>query len=805
MIIEIIPDINLSNSRLESLLTNIHVYKNLFSRIKLRERKILEQNQVTYEILFCKDKEKLNITFYYLIPDELLELVMNELNVCYPKATFKVKSDNFRTEKINGVIHVTSENHMIDVKDVLELELDQHSFLALKTDLRAEYPLNSLLETSKILREGEKVLLQYILIPCEQSTSVEFEEALKEFKEGTLVSKLKLDGKKIAKGSAKFAYNTIAEVLNLGSLLFTNKEYEKINLDELDNNTLFRTGLSQNTKDKSSSLYYDTSIRIATNSDRSDLILKLFQRAFNLLQGDNKLVPRKIKKVELIEATKDRKTIDKFNEDALSTRELAQMMQLPTKYYQKEYSMNNIEVRELNISHVFTTKGVQIGWTTYKGNKTPLFFPLDDLDSLCQCWISIGKMGSGKSTCGKNTALQLLQNGVSVFAVDVADGEMIDSIENGLPKDFNKIIDLDFGNTDFPIALSWSECANNGDKTIETKLASQLKNFLNKLARSEGQKLTSRMERFLGASAKAVFMKPTANLYDVILCLTDRKYRDNLIKEHNITGRLKWTLEQLNDDRSETGTKLTYVNGILDRLESLLDNEFASNCLLQEANLNIDFRKWADEGYFVGIRIPKDTLLDDATDLLVTYVVSKLWLAILTRSNVPLEKRKPCMLILDEPHQFPTVLTELHSIIREMRKWRFGIFIFAHEFSDFKGMKTLFKSAGSNYFIYSTSKETYRDLLEELQPFTLEEMLKTPWHSAIVNMRYKNEQICVMADMLDKPPVKRIYTRQNVFGRPLEKVQDDIFKKSMQFEEEFMNSMNNNTEESINVQQEAIL
>jgi len=243
----------------------------------------------------------------------------------------------------------------------------------------------------------------------------------------------------------------------------------------------------------------------------------------------------------------------------------------------------------------------------------------------------------------------------------------------------------------------------------------------------------------------------------------------------------------------------------MDRLEALLDNEFAANCLLQEANLDIDFRKWADEGYFVGIRVQKDTLLDDTTDLLVTYIVSKLWLDILTRSNIPKEQRKPCILILDEPHQFPTVLTELYSIIREMRKWRFGIFIFAHEFSDFKGMKSLFKSAGTNYFIYSTSKEIYKELLEELQPFELEEMLKTKWHNSIVNMRYKQEQICVMVDMLDALPAKRKYKKENIFGRPVEKVQDEIFKKSMHFEEEFINNMNDNKEKEVNIQQEAIL
>lgn len=769
MIIEITPDVNLNNNRLESMLTNIHTYKNLLNRINLKDKKILPQTQITYEILFSKE----NISFYYIISDTLEELVKNELNVCYPKATFKFKNDNYRIEKDNGILNVIKENHMIEVKDAIELELDQHSFLSLKTDLRAEYPLNSFLETSKVLKENENVLLQYILIPCEPSTSTDFESAIKEFNEGKLLEKHKLDGRKIAKTGLKLAYSCIAEVMDLASLIITNQEYERLNLDELDNNILFRNGLSQNTKDKSSSLCYDTSIRISTDSSRSDLILKLFQRAFNLMQGDNKLVPRKVDKSELLEAVKERKVVYKFNEDALSTKELAQLIQLPTKYYQQEYKIKNIDIMEINIPPVFTAKGVQIGWTVYKGNKIPVFFPLDDLDSLCQCWLSIGKMGSGKTTCGENTAIQLLKNDISVFAIDVADGSMIDNIAKGLPESFSKIVDLDFGDISNPIPLSWSEAALCGeDRTMETKLASQLKNFLNKLSKTE---TSDRMERFLGAAAKAVFKNPNANLYDVILCLTDKNYRHKIIKENNIDGRLKYTLEQLDDDK--TGTKPMYISGIMDRLEALLDNEYVANCLLQKANPDINFRKWADEGYFVGIRIPKDTLLDDATDLLVTYVVSKLWLAILSRHNIPKEKRKPCMLFLDEPHQFPTVLKELYSIIREMRKWRFGTFIFAHEFGDFKNMKTLLKSAGTNYFIYSTSKETYKELLEELQPFDLEAMLKTKWHHAIVNMRYKEEQVCVMTDMLKPLPKKNNYKPVNVYGNPIKDVENYILER----------------------------
>jgi type IV secretory pathway TraG/TraD family ATPase VirD4 len=186
-----------------------------------------------------------------------------------------------------------------------------------------------------------------------------------------------------------------------------------------------------------------------------------------------------------------------------------------------------------------------------------------------------------------------------------------------------------------------------------------------------------------------------------------------------LEGRVKYTLEQLDDNKDKlTGTKANYISGIMDRLKALLDNEYVANCLLQTPSKENNFRKWADEGYFVGIRVPKDKLLDGETDLLVTYIVSKLWLSVLSRDNIHKDERKPCMLILDEPHQFPTVFKELYSIIREMRKWR----------------------------------------------------------HAVVSMRYKDKNICDMGHMIPPLPAKQKYNRININGVSKDTVYADIFK-----------------------------
>lgn len=760
---KVLVDSTLDNSKLNGMLINLHQEKPFIKRVNFSKRNVFNVKTsplIAYEILIAKK----DISFYYTFDKILNTLALNEFNVCYPKSNLKEDKYIFKPNYIE------------------ELQLKEHSFLSLKTG-RGLFPLSSFLESSRVLKDDEKVVIQFILEPVSELYSSN--TAIEDFQEGHLRKKIKINGAYFMKIGAKIIYYTSAEIMSLFSLILTNEDLEIENLSKLENTNIFRRGLSENTKIKSDFPKYDTSIRVtAQSTERSNFLVHLFENAFNAVEEDNKLELRKLKYDKLKLAFLQKNPIDKIYRDLLSTKELSQLLQLPTISYQHEYNLQNIEIQETLVPDIFRQDGIQIATAKFRGKTIPINFPIKDknnltkeeINSLCQCWISIGKMGTGKTTNGENLAIQLVNLGISVFAIDVADGKMIDNIENKLPKEFTKIIDLNFGDIEHPIPLSWTETATHGATAIiGTKIASQLKNFLNKLAKTE---TSDRMERFLGAAAKAVYVNPDANLYDVVLCLTDKNYRHNIIKENKIEGRVKQTLLQLDDPK--TGTKNVYIAGIMDRLEALLDNEFVANCLLQKANPDIDFRKWADEGYFIGIRLPKSVLLDDATDLLVTYIVSKLWLAILSRQNIQEEERKPCFLILDEPHQFPTVLSELYSIIREMRKWHLGTIILAHEFGDFKDMKKLLKSAGTNYFIYSTSKETYKDLQEELQPYTLEQCLKTPWHNAIINIRYKDKQLCIVGNML-KPKNGTKRAISNIYGNDIKEVQKEIYEKCDKF------------------------
>lgn len=763
VIFKILPDLDITNEGVSSFLTNVHHFKQLRDRVNWWGKTLTHSNNIVYEIVLTKKDN----SFHIIVPDDYADTVYNELNVCWPKATFKKTVDYMC---------------MFNIKAAAELELREHFFMSIKVDKRGLFPLSNLLETSRMLVDDERVIIQMILKPTDDRWYEDVENSIKDFNAGHMTSRLAIgDYSGLKRQAAKLVYGASMEVLSLISYFLTNEELEQESIDKYMYANYFRQGLSHNTCKKSQYLAYDTTIRIAVDStgdaERLDFLERGFTRAFNSVTEDNGFKVQETDLKQLSKYIKNRKPFIKINKDLLSVHELTQLIQMPTKHFQQLYHIENINTRELELPKAFTEGGLQLGHTTFRGVRMPAYIPISDYDMLCRFWCYIGEMGTGKTTAGENVAIQALQNGFGVCAIDVADGRLIDNITKALPRSFNKIINLDFGDVEHPIPLAWTELGAEDDSIgVENRISAQLKTFLSKFSYTA---TSDRMEKYLGAIARAVFKNPQASLYDVILGLTSKKFRDQLIADYNITGRLKFTLNQLDDPKTGE-TKTQYVVGILDRLEALIDNEYVSNCLLQKANPEINFRKWLDEGYFIGVRIPKDVLLDDATDLLVTYTVSKLWLAILSRHNIPVEKRNPAFLLLDEPHQFPSVLVLLKDIIREMRKWRLGIMCFAHNFKDYSYMQSIMMSAGTNYIIYNTSKETYNILHEELAPFTIEELMATKQHHAVVRMKSDEGQICFMCDMMDslsKKPGCVPRTIPNVYGRPVALVEEEVFER----------------------------
>jgi len=684
----------------------------------------------------------------------------------------------------------------------VNLKLGQHYFLSLLTDKRTVEPLPSIFEVTKSMEENDYALIQLGLIPINVN---EFYEAVNnaydKYKKGNMPQKKEFNAERVIKGTAKLGATVGIEIMKTVAELITEDSVELESVEDPNRLNLIREGgLSNSTKRKGKYRGFDMTLRViasSNNENRKNAILKSLQSSFRTLNDDNDLKTKEVKNTDVfLDKIKNRKLpFIKLNKDYISTAELAKFIQMPTWNLQQEFkNIENIATREVDVPKTMRENGISIGDITNRGKNKKVYWPTDNYDELCLPRVVVGGMGTGKSIgFGSGFATDAIRKGFSTFALDVSDGDMANTIRDSLPKDFpeDHIIDLNFGDVERPIPLNWNEVTNGVIKNsqVSNLMANQLVNYMNKFSDKSG----NRTERYMKAAAKTVYeYDKSATLLEVILIILSEEYRKDVV-ENIRTPRLR---DLWNDfSNMKEGKRRQVAQPILNRFDVLIGNETIANSLFQKNGHNIDFRKWADGDekgpYCVILRVPKSILWEDATDALSTYLIAKLWLSILTRIDQPTNERKPCFLIMDEPHQFISGAKAWQRMVVESRKWRLGLIFMFHDWSQLpRDLSKIIKSAGPHYTLYSSSKRTFMDLKEEIAPFTVEEALKVKTHYAINVIKANNQYHQFLAKMA-KPPIDNnknwrhkyidrkdiTKTCSNKYGNNLKEIKENIYQR----------------------------
>lgn len=749
MIYQIIPDINVENKGVGTLLENIHVYRNLKSRLKIKADKdtiainIDKMGNYSYEIYI--DKE--NIEFFFSFPEEYKDLVDSELNQCWPKSTFKV---------VSGV-HLKRIDNRVSIS---QLELQHHYFLSLRVDKRGLFPLSSIMEVQRLLKQDDFALVQVVLEPETPYWYLACEDAIKEFHKGYMVKKLGVDRKNIINGVKKFAVNFLYETASVihDFLIDEELEYEPIRDQELT--YLFRNGLSNNTQQKPKYSAYNTDIRLTAYSrdkQKQGIILRNLEVAFRSMKEDNYFVARKVKekrKARFIQHIRRRIIPHKLNKNILSTNEISQIMQLPTKSYQVMYKLYTIDTREIDVPAELMKGSIRIGEAVYKGHKRMTYWP-PGYNVLALPKVIIGPMGAGKTEYAANFAVDAVRSGDSVVVFDyIKNCELSRTIASNLPRE--KVISIRLDKDDMEFALAYPEASAMITEDmgvwerlkIANQMSEQTRYLINSLTDETTQPLTSRMHRYLNAACQVVYIHPGARLWDVVQVLTNWKTRNEYIRKAKYSGCFEeddieiqdlLALHERDDDGRIIGTKEHLITGIMDRINIILRNIYLKRMLKAEINPEHNFIKWFREGKCILIQMPELVFNNkQVKDTLVTFFLSRI---ILCRKLMSGEYRPPMThVITDEIHQVPTAAALLTDNITELRKFGLDMVFTIHYLKQFRKLLDAVKSAGVSYMLLAgTEKENLVALAEEISPFTVEEGLQLKAFHSLNVINYGNQ------------------------------------------------------------------
>lgn len=324
------------------------------------------------------------------------------------------------------------------------------------------------------------------------------------------------------------------------------------------------------------------------------------------------------------------------------------------------------------------------------------------------------------------------KNGFGCLAVDPAKGEIYEEVSAILDDD--QVIYIQLGKR--PISLDWREVARS--KKAKNRLANTILGFF----QTSNEEAGAQTSRYIRASVMAM---QTGKLSEIIRIFEDDKYRERLIQSMPDSIH-KLTLEGFGKESDRRRAQI--LSPIYNRLDIILGDEYLSECM--ETDKGIDFVDLMEQKKAVVINVPKSDLGSEAVDLIVNLLSSKLDLAMTLRDE---EKQQPFFAVFDEPHQFLRSAKTWRSAVVESRKWRLGYVWLFHSWEQIpKDLAEIIKSAGPHYVLYNSSKKTFKDLAEEIAPFTVEDGIKLKLHHAINVLRAGNgiqpPFICKMA----KPP-----------------------------------------------------
>lgn len=582
-----------------------------------------------------------------------------------------------------------------------DIKLKHHYFLSLRTDKRLqEIPLQEILELSRVMQDGDKVILQMGFQAAEVNWFKEANAAKIDFE------------KKPPKWWKKKESSTA-------------------------------TGM------KSANFGFDFTLRVLVHSEderRKRRIARGIILALKQLNYDNELIEKQVKPAKMqrliddMEANKIKVPFIFGKRQIITSNEIAHLIKLPQSSLQDEYSIvDAISGRETDVPDRLTKKGLKLGVSEFRESCKNVYMPTDNWDELCLPRIVIGQMGQGKTAgFGANLLIEAVRNGFGGLAIDPKDGQIRKELELELPPE--KIIKIKFG--DIPISLDWREVLHS--KKAKNRLANTIISFFNTTSDEAGPQTA----RYLRA---AVMSMKTGKLSEVVKILEDKEYRDILLcPKHGVRDQLNpmhlQTLEDLN--KMSEGKRAQILAPIYNRLDVILGDEYLYECM--ETDEGIDLVESISQKKACIIDVPKEALGKEGIEVIVSLISTKLDLAMTLRGE---ENRFPYMVIFDEPHQFIKSAKLWKSAAVESRYWRIAYTWMFHAWEQIpRDLAEIIKSAGPHYHIYPSSKETFTKLKEEIAPFTVDQALKLKTFHTINVIRSGGEVIKPFIAKIEAPP-----------------------------------------------------
>ena len=755
--IQIIPHKSIRNYNSNNIAKAIaNTYRSINRRIYREKKKLIIEYE--FKISYIVDIDNNNTNFYFIVPTFFLSIALEKINEIWNKATIKVLEEELKP--------------FSDKAESYSLSYKKLDGLSLKVDKKLNEPLNSILAVMDVMKEGDRVMLCYNFIPRSQFGFLEkYEETENKFKNRESLDKPIINFDYIVKNlmlNILKIMDNLIEVIN--DFTGTNENDKGKSVYESMLGIMNHQNNFENSKYKKTSQVIDTQILVNSESidktRRSNNALSVCQ-ALRVMDGDNELKYKPIRnKVNLEDFSFKNCKIS-----IMSTEEVGQLIQIPGRTLLTRLGIKHVKTEESKVPIELQNGVKRLGKAKYKGNTKKAY--LENEYNIGNLPLTmIGGQGAGKSTLLGNYAKDCCDVNEGLIVLDfIKECGLSEVIKSYVPK--NKLIELDMAQEKTIQGLGYNEILITKDMSSFDKLklanlqSQQVMSLIDSI--SVGDPLSSRMRRFLNASANIVFVQGKNSIKNVVECLENHKKRNEYINNLNIELKQLLedeitTLNELNEwskvssrDAKEgikpeiIGTSTSKIEHILDRI-SMLREDFKLKYMFNKGlEDNINLVECMNKSKVVLIKMKEgDFPTKMAKNMLITYWISKIWLASQLR-GMKQEKPNRVNILADEIFQAPTTLKTLEYILPQSRKFACK-FVFSTQY--IRQLESIFdtlEASGSSYMLLKGCLEDdFNHFKSKLEGFEYEDLRDMEQFSSL-NLIYYSGGYSSFITKLPKP------------------------------------------------------
>jgi hypothetical protein len=731
--LKLTPNNSIRNQSTHKIAKSISsIYSNITQNIKKEDAKIIKflkkeflfgtkysfemNSKVSYYVYI----EKKKVEFYFIIPKAHLTLIKEKISDSWTNITVK---------------EVKELPHFSESATKYQLVYSKENALSLATDRRNDDLLRSKLNVVDVMEEGDRVGVFYNFIPTTQfSWRSSYEATIRKVKRNLPTDRNKVGTTYVLKmliGVISGLFDDIGEVLS-GTKKKVNEEtvFEAL-IERLNGGKQ----ISDATKKKATSTILNTQILVMSESKdklRQRNNARSLAQSFETITEDNRLIAKPYKKLIDYTAYSMSPDVNKIGDE-----EAQNFISLAGRDILEKYNfIEKVDTQETEVPEELRKGYMRIGESTYRGHKQNAYLT-NDKEFKYLSLILIGPNRAGKSTLIGNLAYDTVKVGECTILFDyIGNCELSEEVAALFPD--TKILNVDCDNFETLQGLGYNEVEISSDPFIQydnaKKQTTQLMTLVNSINAADTH-LSPKMERYLTSAAVVVFISG-GSIRDVFQVLQNHNARHKFLSmvsknqfenlEESIISLLE--LDDYDKEGDLKGTKLNLIVGIIDRLNKLKANTYMELMLKRSADHNFNLVEEMQKSQLICIRMPEHMFTtDNEKDVYTTYWMTKIWMALQMRKRKFKDNRDlmtKVNLVIDELYQVENTEKFLTSKLSRLPKFNIKPILSCHYLNQIKTIRSELRSASASYMLIAgCDKENFKELQDELKPFTLEDLM----------------------------------------------------------------------------------